>query len=62
MACREETVTAAGVFFFFFFGGGGVSKYFRKTYKSPGHRVSSAAELIQSALLLQMIAWRAKCD
>lgn len=26
VACREETVTAAG--------GGGVSKYFRKTYKT----------------------------
>lgn len=35
---------------------------FIRTHKTPGHRVSSAAELIQSALLLKMIAWRAKCD
>lgn len=43
-------------------GGRGVSKYSRKTYSTPSHRVSSAAELIQSALMSKMIAWRAKCD
>lgn len=42
--------------------GGEVSKYSRKTYMTPSHTVSSAAELIQSALMSNMIAWRAKCD
>lgn len=31
--------------------GGWLGKYSRKTYKTPSHRDSSAAELIQSALM-----------
>lgn len=38
----------------------GVREHSRKTYKTPSRRVSSAAELIQSALMSKMIARRGR--
>lgn len=38
----------------------GVREYSRKTDKTPGRRLSSAAELIQSALMSKMIARRGR--